>query len=744
MNLSILSIFSRSFCCFNTAFKTFCLFLFLLALGNGLNAQHSVARQWNEVLLEAIRNDFARPTVHARNLFHISSAMYDAWAFFDEEASTYLLGKTVNGFGCPTPEFTSNRPDVDSQQEAMRHVASLLLRHRFQESPGASRTERNANELLAALGYPRFDTDQPLSSGDPAALGAYIAQCYIEYGLQDGSNEARGYENQYYQSVNPSIFPVIPGNPTLVDRNRYQRLTLSRFIDQSGNPFSETPEFLSPEWGNVHPFSLTEEDRKTYRRDGQTYQVYVDPGPPPYWDDFDNGLSEEYLWGFALVSIWGAHLDPADGVMWDISPASIGNNPEYPTDFRDYRSFYNELEGGDASRGHALNPVTGQPYEPNMVPRGDYARVLAEFWADGPDSETPPGHWFTLLNYVRDHPQSTTKFRGEGLDLTDLEYDVKAYFLMGGAMHDAAVSAWSVKGFYDYIRPISAIRGTAELGQRTDPNLLHYDENAFAEVPGLIEVIREGDPILQDDPTQLHRLKVRSWRGPAFIEDPLTDLAGVGWIPAFNWWPYQRPSFVTPPFAGYVSGHSTYSRAAAEVMTLLTGDEFFPGGLGEFLAPKNEFLVFEEGPSMDITLQWATYKDASDQTSLSRIWGGIHPPADDIPGRIMGEKIGKQAFNFASLFFEGNVPNNFGKNDPGITASPNPVRHGDELMITIFREVEDYQFRLTGSDGTEITDVRLSDEDSRLVLDTTGLRSGIYFLRISAPVWSRTVRFIVN
>ena len=46
--------------------------------------------------------------------------------------------------------------------------------------------------------------------------------------------------------------------------------------------------------------------------------------------------------------------------------------------------------------------------------------------------------------------------------------------------------------------------------------------------------------------------------------------------------------------------------------------------------------MFEEGPSVDVVLQWATYRDASDQCSLSRIWGGIHPPADDIPGRIIG------------------------------------------------------------------------------------------------------------
>jgi hypothetical protein len=158
---------------------------------------------------------------------------------------------------------------------------------------------------------------------------------------------------------------------------------------------------------------------------------------------------------------------------------------------------------------------------------------------------------------------------------------------------------------------------------------------------------------LADGGASLGKIAVKAWRGPDFIGDPDTDTAGVDWILCEDWWPYQRPSFVTPPFAGYVSGHSTYSRAAAEVMTLITGDEYFPGGLGEFLAPQNEFLVFEEGPSVDITLQWATYQDASDETSLSRIYGGIHPTADDIPGRFMGAEIGPQAFATAELYIEG-------------------------------------------------------------------------------------------
>lgn len=82
---------------------------------------------------------------------------------------------------------------------------------------------------------------------------------------------------------------------------------------------------------------------------------------------------------------------------------------------------------------------------------------------------------------------------------------------------------------------------------------------------------------------------------------------------------------MSPPFAGYVSGHSTFSRAVAEVLTHATGDPFFPGGVGEFVAPRNDFLVFEDGPIVDVVLQWATYRDAADQCSLSRNWGGIHP-----------------------------------------------------------------------------------------------------------------------
>jgi len=666
-------------------------FNFTLSIEEGndiLLKDQSVARNWNEALLDAIRNDFARPTIHARNLFHISAAMYDAWAAFDSVALPYLLGNYVHGFSCGFEDVQPSNDVKADREKAISYAAFRLLNHRFQYSPAATESLAMFERLMMEMGYNPSYTSDDYSSGDAAALGNYIAQCYLDYGLQDGSNEANQYVNTAYSPVNTPLIPLLPGNPDLDNPNRWQPLTLEVFIDQAGNQIPRnTPEFLSAEWGIVSPFSLTEDNINIYERDGFEYWVYHDPGKPPYLDLSGNGdLEDEYKWGFSLVSIWSAHLDPDDGVMIDISPASIGNNPDLPTSFEEYDRFYKLFEGGDQSMGYTVNIKTGQPYSPQIVPMGDYTRVLAEFWADGPDSETPPGHWFTILNYVNDHPLFEKKYKGAGPVLDNLEWDVKTYFTLSGAMHDAAVCAWGIKGWYDYIRPISAIRSMADRGQSSDSNLPGFDPDGITLVPGYIEIVQNGDPLSGSENENVDKIKLYAWRGHDYIENPVNFKAGVGWILAENWWPYQRPSFVTPPFAGYISGHSTFSRAAAELLALLTGDEYFPGGLGEFVAQKDKFLVFEDGPSVDVILQWATYRDASDQTSLSRIWGGIHPPADDIPGRIIGEKIGIDAFNFAENYFLGtpttNSPIVVGENP--VEVYPNPINN--EMLNTFSKK----------------------------------------------------------
>lgn len=623
-----------------------------------LNPEHSVARHWNEALLNAIRQDFARPTVHARNLFHTAVALYDAWAVFDDKAEPFLLGNTVGDFNCAFNGFAipagANR--VALQEEAMSYAAYRLLEHRFSgdATTDANRNNRPFYGYLLALGY-QPSTQSDYSQGSAAALGNYIGNCLIAFGLQDGANELGRYQNRRYIPRNECLMVGHVGIDEL-NPNYWQPLDFTLIgasTDQSGNPNDSKPPFLGAEWSYVTPFALDVTNRQELQRAGAPYYLYHDPGKPPYLGENDAA----YQWGFALVAAWSSHLDPADEVMIDISPASLGNLPieEYPKTLEQYQAFYNIETGETPNYGYEVNPYTGQPYQPQIVRRGDYTRVLAEFWADGPDSETPPGHWFTVANYVSDHPAFVPRFQGEGEVLSQLEWDVKTYFALGGAVHDAAISAWAVKGWYDYVRPLSAIRYMASQGQSSDPNLRNYAPNGIPLIKGLIEVIDEDDPLADDIPQNVGEIKLKAWQGQLFVQP--RDVAGVDWLLASFWMPYQRSDFVTPPFAGYVSGHSTFSRAAAEVLSLITGDPFFPGGMGEFYAPKNNFLHFEDGPSEDIVLQWATYRDAADQTALSRIWGGIHPPADDIPGRLIGLQVGQEAFAKAVEYFNGTVDN---------------------------------------------------------------------------------------
>ncbi|WP_111685565.1 FG-GAP-like repeat-containing protein [Winogradskyella tangerina] len=704
-----------------------------VALGiDNLPDNISIARLWNDALLEAIRNDFARPTVHARNLFHSSVAMYDVWAIYDAIASPYIMGKTVHGFSSSLEDFTPNEDIVASQEKAISYAMYRLLTHRFQNSPGVDESQARFNLLMDKLGYDTSITSLMYEDGDAAALGNYVAQTMIDYGLQDGSREATDYDNAYYEPANSAYSLDSNFNLPIEDPNRWQPLGFDTFIDQAGNVVGGSiPEFLSPEWGNVNGFALKEEDKVTYQRDGNDYNVYHDPSAPPYISlTEDNTDSDNYKWGFTMVSVWQSHLDQTDGVMWDISPASIGNVDlsTFPTNYSDYPSFYDFFEGGANSNGHNLNPVTGNPYPPNMVPRGDYARVLAEFWADGPDSETPPGHWFTILNYVNDHPLFEKRFEGVGEILDPLEWDVKAYFILGGGMHDAAISAWSVKGWYDYIRPISAIRAMAELGQSTDNSLSNYNVGGIPLIDNYIEVVEAGDPLAGFANQHVGKIKLYTWRGHDFIDDTETDQAGVGWILAEDWYPYQRPTFVTPPFAGFVSGHSTYSRTAAELMTMMTGSPFFPGGVGEFKAKANEFLVFEEGPSVDVILQWATYRDASDQTSLSRIWGGIHPPADDIPGRFIGQAVAEDTFDFAVPYFNGAL--SIDDLEVPMSIYPNPTTDR-EIFISNTNGIETIEVYDISGRRIDLADRTFNESNNTTVLKFDGTATGLYLLKIN-------------
>jgi hypothetical protein len=578
----------------------------------------SVARAWDEALLDAIRRALPNPPVHARNLFHTSVAMWDAWAAYDPTATGYIIN-----------EKDTASDVAAARNEAISYAAYRVLTSRYIKAVGADKSLSEFDDLMDTLHYPL--NNNTTEGNSPAAVGNRIAKAVLDYGANDGSNQAGGYSAPSYKSVNPPLVVNKPG-ATMADPNRWQPLQIEHMISQNGIPVTNgVQQNVGPQWGGVTSFGLPP--------GGGIGQVPpLDPGPPPKLGDpaTDQMFKDQVVEVIRDSSL----LDPALGNTIDISPGARGNN---------------DLGTNDGT-GHKVNPVTGQPYPPDVVNEGDFGRVMAEFWADGPNSETPPGHWNVLANLASDELAPNLRVGGKGPVVDRLQWDVKLYLALNGAVHDAAIAAWGAKGYYDDARPISWIRCMAGLGQSSDPGLPSYNAEGLPLVPGLIELVTKDTTA----PGQRHaalaghegEIAVYSWTG--IPKDPKTEIGGVAWILAANWIPYQLPTFVTPAFPGYFSGHSTFSRAAAEVLTSFTGSEYFPGGVSGYTI-KAGSLKFEHGPTTDIRLEWATYYDAADQAGQSRLWGGIHVQVDDFTGRLVGSECGKAAWTIAQRYYSGAI-----------------------------------------------------------------------------------------
>lgn len=218
----------------------------------------------------------------------------------------------------------------------------------------------------------------------------------------------------------------------------------------------------------------------------------------------------------------------------------------------------------------------------------DREKVIAEYWADGPSSELPPGHWGLFAQFV------SAKYAH------NIDQDAKMFFAMHNAIFDAGIVAWHFKRKYDSVRPVTAVR-----------------------------FLKKGKMI-------------QAWAGPG---------KGTQWIRGEDWVPYQAPSFITPPFAEYISGHSAFSRAGAEILRLFTGSESF--GASVTIAAGSSFVEPGLVPAQPITLSWPTLKEAADEAGLSRRYGGIHFEDGDENARLLAPHVAAQAWDKAQSYFAG-------------------------------------------------------------------------------------------
>lgn len=221
----------------------------------------------------------------------------------------------------------------------------------------------------------------------------------------------------------------------------------------------------------------------------------------------------------------------------------------------------------------------------------DEEKIMVEYWADGPSSETPPGHWCLFAQFVSTRDHHT------------LDDDVKMFFAMTNALLDAGIASWDAKLAYDSVRPITAI---------------HF---LFANQ------------------------EVRAWGG---------RFKGTQTIRGDQWQPYQPVVMaMTPPFPEFMSGHSTFSAAAAEVLKSFTGSDAF----GDSYTVERGKSKFEYGmtPRHDVTLYWPTFTAAADQAGMSRRYCGIHFRDGDLYGRETGRKVGQRVWKKAQALFQGDT-----------------------------------------------------------------------------------------
>jgi hypothetical protein len=199
------------------------------------------------------------------------------------------------------------------------------------------------------------------------------------------------------------------------DPNFWQPLALSTSVTQNGIPIpGGIQSFVGVQSLATTPFTLTRTD---------PLKPWLDPfGGPSRISTPGHPSASDATYKLLALDVLEKSSKLNDSTLIDISPGAFGNNPL----------------GSDSGTGYAVNLITGLPYAPDLAKRGDFTRVIAEFWADGPNSETPPGHWHVLANEVADDALTVKKIRGTGPTLNDLEWDVKTYFALAGAVHDAA------------------------------------------------------------------------------------------------------------------------------------------------------------------------------------------------------------------------------------------------------------------------------------------------------------------
>jgi hypothetical protein len=546
-------------------------------------SKQSVASQWVSEILDAVATpgagSFLGPTGASRAYSMLGTAMYDAWSAYEYRPVSTLYADGLIDFDLQRPLIENTQANKET---AISYAAFRVLNDVFSDSG----LQGNFAAQMSSLGFDPNNTSTDLTTA--AGIGNFVAQQLLDFRHQDGSNQLNNYaDTTGFVPTNTvdNIINIEAWTPENVP------------IDTApGDPdFQRTQNPLHPQWGGITPFALDSGNQ------------FRPPAPEPFLLDPN-----------ATVDLVNGTITRADNTVVAIDKNLIGTdiNPNFIAQAQQVIDF-----------SASLSPAgeTGVPTEvtadglPGGKVEGETRKLIAEFWEDGGGTPFPPGTWMLFGQKVAEQVNP------------DLDKDIGLFFNLGNAVFDAGVATWEAKYFYDYTRPVRAIRELGRLG------------------------------LIGEDPDDDGIYTIFAWGGPeqGTIEIPVTEFLTYQT-------PGQDPS---PPFAEYTSGHSSFSAAAAEVLKLYTGsDDFILGdgtqGLTVTFAPGSS--RFEPGftPMTEtIDLSWLTFSEAADEAGISRLYGGIHFEDGDLNSRALGRSVGQTVFARTAFLMNGapSVP------EPGIT-----------------------------------------------------------------------------
>ena len=427
----------------------------------------NVILRWDEQLLSTIRAYPAQtgPTITARAIGILHTATYDAWAYYDAAAVDTRQNLRAN----PSPRQPAAARTLDNKSKAISFAAYRVLMDLF---PPA--------QFPAKSNIPYFLPDVLMTSPKPDGLAYNPAETDNTLGIIDSPAEV-GY------AAADAVLAYRHGDNSN-QSNGYANTT-SYTAKNTWNTVNEP--------GHWQPLCvLTPAGVAANAPPVRDPAVYTDCPAPNY--TVQKPATPQ--WG----TVTGFALNPAT---------------QMPPHF--------EVPGPPMAADGSYDPAETDLALSDTSNLDDVKKAKAEYWADGPQSEFPPGHTMVFA-------QAISRMRAHILD-----QDVKLFFMLGNAEMDASISAWKAKYDWDCVRVITAIRERYK-GQM-----------------------------------------ITSWKGPNL---------GYGKVLGQNWLPYQALNVVTPPFPEYVSGHSTFTAAGRTILGGFEGSDKFnaqvviPAGSSRFEA----------------------------------------------------------------------------------------------------------------------------------------------------------------